>query len=231
MFFKKLFIVRTVVSIIVASVLFSQIHVGNALEFSFAFSLQYSYKDKKILSGGVELISGEASPRMYQPEDGYLLKLLSQDGRELYTTRFEIPISSGSGKKEWFDPKTGEQIYFPKPEESLPLGGTVTIILNVPYLAEAQRAEIFEPLGVLVFSILIPNEDELISTFGEREAKRTEKILIESKETNPQSLHQTPQYFPLKKNSNIPVVAGIGGLLIVIYIGAVVLYIRRKRKH
>ncbi len=219
------------VSVIVASVLFSQIYVGNALEFSFAFSLQYSYKEKKILSGGVELVSGEASPRMYQPEDGYLLKLLSQDGSELYTTRFEIPISSGSAQKEWFDPKTGEQIYIPKPEESLPLGGTITLTLHVPYLAEARRAEIFEPLGALAFSLSIPNEDELISTFGEREAKRTEKVLIEQKETDPQPGHYRPQALPPKKNISIFVVGGIGGLVIVIYIVAVVLYIRRKRKH
>lgn len=89
-----------------------------------------------------------------EPEDGYLLELVSFNNEVLYRQRFVFPLEIAAGPRpEWFDEK-GNQIYFPTEEESGHLVlEKAEVQLIIPYFSGGKTIRIFDPADAKILDI------------------------------------------------------------------------------
>jgi hypothetical protein len=118
------------------------------------YSIQIKYSSGQLSLDKVGLVEGTAPDRTVQPEDGYLVKVVTSTNQVLYSFKFNIPItvSGGAPPKEWFNETTGEQIIFPT-NETVPQITKTTFNLIVPYFSNANSVDIYDPTGKLALSV------------------------------------------------------------------------------
>ncbi len=143
-----------------------------AKEYTLLISLKYSSGEKNITVSQIALLEGEAATYLYQPKDGYLLTVLSAEGKELYMTKFLLPgpPAGTPPRPEWFDEK-GNQVVIPGKDEptGLPKIEQLSLDLTVPYFLKANLIEIYNPSGVKILSANVPKTQLLIDDLVKKE--------------------------------------------------------------
>ncbi|MEK7192320.1 MAG: hypothetical protein AAB646_02290 [Patescibacteria group bacterium] len=153
--------------------------------YSLVVELKYQVSSGTILSNSLLLAEDEHATNLFQPEDGFSLKLFSKKGEELYSTRFHVPMQIGNApppKSEWFDPKTGEQIHIPTKKELLEIGDfpvqeELIFSISIPYYLESSLIKIYDPQDKVILTIDVPQSDRLIQDMIERQGKE-EPLLV-----------------------------------------------------
>lgn len=133
---------KIIFSLIVASSLFPSAVFADEYALSLSFSHILQPDSLKFI--GIHLEQGRANVSPVQPKDGYTLRLLSSADKELFTTKFTVPIEIIGG------PKTGDA-----PIEN-------EFFLNIPYLSDSKKIEITDPREKRALTIDVPSEDNLI---------------------------------------------------------------------
>lgn len=87
-----------------------------------------------------------------EPKQGYRLDVVSFENKLLYSQKFNFELEIKSAPlPEWFD-EHGNQIYFPKEEETRIIKDSDVRELIFPYFENAQRIDIYNPNDILVLS-------------------------------------------------------------------------------
>lgn len=127
---------------------------GSALgqqSYSYSVGLRYHYEEEVLDLEWMKIIKGPAPNRLIQMDRGYLAKVISFTGNTLYSFRFDMPFVSSAPPPEWFDPITGEQIYFPEgPAEPI---SDIIFSFVIPYFSRAQAIEFYSPQDNLLLSV------------------------------------------------------------------------------
>lgn len=161
--------------------------------FSYFVMLKYDH-EKDILSlEKVSLIRNSFEGELDQQlEEGYLAKVISFDGKTLYSLRFLKPEISLSNIPSQLDPITGEQLY-PGFDELIPEEPPSEIVfsLNFPYLIRAEAIEFYDPEDSLLFSVDLSeyqlctdnmeNCEDILISYHQQEIERL-KTILESEE-------------------------------------------------
>src|SRR3989344_6320736 len=85
----------------------------SALDQQAVFVLTLRYDKGNVSAQSLVVTQGYFSPPIDQPEEGYLLEVLSVDRRVLYSQRFDFNLEmSSAADPSWFD-KQGRQVYIP----------------------------------------------------------------------------------------------------------------------
>lgn len=208
---------RILILCFIASVVPLRLHAETIPVYSLFVSLEYHEKTGRLSSRApVRLMQSEAPLRLYQPEEGFLLGLLSTKGKELYATRFDVP--------QTFDG--------PVPETPTPFS------LIVPYLGSSASVEIRNPKNDIALTLPIAPENELVNSYialQQERAQQQRQILAEQESPKTQtptapSPQSTQNQEVQNKNSAtitalIVVVLGLGVTLLFV---AIFLAMRKK---
>lgn len=93
--------------------------------------------ENRLISNYITVSEGYMDDLRIQPDDGYLLELISFNNEILFSRKFDFPVLTYAPPPEWFDEK-GNQIYFPDSDEKL-LERPDSIILKIPYFQNGKE--------------------------------------------------------------------------------------------
>ncbi|MDO8537716.1 MAG: zinc ribbon domain-containing protein [archaeon] len=139
-------------NLIIISILFSitilPLIVGAS---SAVYSITLDYDGEKLTNEGIKIIEGDAPTIINQPNEGFTLKVLSNESEVLYSIKFTIEITPlVEPPPEIFD-EQGNQISIPQDEPITPT--KTSVVLIVPYFAEASTIEIYDKFNNKLLSI------------------------------------------------------------------------------
>lgn len=137
--------------LIIVGMIFLVSLVSAAKEPVFVINLNYNYG--KVSLRNLIVAQGYFNPPINQPDDAYHLEIISCSGEELYSEGFEFNLELvGEPLAEWFD-DFGNQIYFPKTEESGITLSKSTKELLVPYFNDTLEINIYDANENLILNI------------------------------------------------------------------------------
>ena len=110
----------------------------------YSISLSYNGKYLYLADAGVRLMEGTAPDRKIAPEDGFLLKVIAEDGRELHSFRFSIEL------QPVFQPLRQD---VPSPPSPKAEPTYTSFVLTVPYFATAKSIEIYNTKSELLLTV------------------------------------------------------------------------------
>ncbi len=112
------------------------------------YVLDLNYDRGIVTKESILVMNGYYQEARVQPEDGYLLELVSFDNEVLFSLKFKFPLEIVSeALPEWFD-ENGNQIYFPTAEEAGHIILDKTAIqLIIPYFPNGKTIRISNPEG------------------------------------------------------------------------------------
>lgn len=134
--------------------IFLFILIGSGITFALdiVYSINLLYSDGRLSLENVELIEGTAPDRTIQPDVGYTAKVISVDGKELYSFKFELPIQVARiPPLEAFN-ESGEQISIPRANESVTIS-SISFSLLIPYFENGKTIEVYNPQNTLELSV------------------------------------------------------------------------------
>ena len=135
----------------------------SALEQQAVFVLTLRYDKGNVSAQSLVVTQGYFSPPIDQPEEGYLLEVLSVDRRVLYSQRFDFNLEmSSAADPSWFD-KQGRQVYIPAANETRFYLEKTSLELMLPYFRDASRIQIKDSLGNIVFSLVVNTDKPQVS--------------------------------------------------------------------
>lgn len=123
-------------------------------DFQDVFVLTLHYDSGKISVESLFIEKGYFEEPVQQPEDGYLLEIISSENKIIYYQRFKFNFEEylSPPLSEWFD-ESGNQIYIPNNNETIQILENTTAKLILPYFNNARLIKIKEPSGLVVVSI------------------------------------------------------------------------------
>ncbi len=140
---------KLIVGILILAFLFCATFVFASLNIVYSLSLKYD--GKQLTNEGLKLIEGQPPTRADQPENGFTLKVIDINGKELYSFKFLIDTRLiREAPPEIFD-ETGKQIAVP--EEQPTKLEQVTTTLIIPYFENAKSIEIYDDKNTLLLSV------------------------------------------------------------------------------
>jgi ribosomal protein L40E len=151
----------------------------------------------------LKLLDGGAPSRTDQPENGYLLKVISNNGETLYSFRFSVENQIVLVPPEDIFDQNSNQIKMPEP--NVPISNPTTLNLVVPYFENGKTIEIFDPTGKLSLSIDVSQY---------MKAKSTSRLQLDS----------------LTKSGAILLMIGIGFVIVLAIIAFFIYSYLRKKK-
>ena len=143
---------KTYLILLFAIILGTMFFTGRLLaeDYSYILALKYSTKSGALDLKYLRLTSGTSPDRKVQPEQGFRADIVSFNNNVLYSFRFEEPRKYFVPPRDWFDSKTGEQIYVPEGE---PKVEEIDFTLVIPYFPDASSIKFFNSSNNLILDV------------------------------------------------------------------------------
>ncbi len=126
---------------------------GQENYYSYSVGLRYNYQEETLNLVWLNLVRGSVPSRLIQQKISHLAKIISFEEETLYFTQFDIPTIAWAPPSEWFDPETGEQIYFGPEDSGEELPSDITFSLIFPYFSQAKAIEFYDLEDNLLLSV------------------------------------------------------------------------------
>lgn len=123
-----------------------------------SYMVTLGYDGTTLTNQGVHLIEGTAPTRLNQPDQGFILRVLSFDGQILNSFKFSIEtMPLAVPPKEIFS-ENGTQIATPEPTITKTVA--TSVVLVVPYFSNAKSINIYDSRDALLLSIDVSQYSE-----------------------------------------------------------------------
>ncbi|PIN93935.1 hypothetical protein COU54_01060 [Candidatus Pacearchaeota archaeon CG10_big_fil_rev_8_21_14_0_10_31_24] len=119
------------------------------------YVLNLKYDNGEISATSLLKTEGYFSNSVNEPEEGYLLEVISLDDSVLYSQKFDFILESHSEPdSSWFD-EQGNQIYFPNVSETTEFLNSSYVELIFPYYESAREIRVSDSKGNKLISLSV----------------------------------------------------------------------------
>ncbi len=141
--------------------LFFLLNIVSALERGEVFVLTLKYDQGNVSVASLVKTEGYFAPPIDKLAKGYLLEVISSEGKLLYRQYFDFNLEMNTAADpSWFDEK-GNQVYFPTVNETHTLLERASIEIIFPYFKEASKINVKNPVGKEIISFRVNSDKAL----------------------------------------------------------------------